>query len=195
MPILPPSVCTRILFVPGLRGHVSDHWQTLVAQDLTGSRTVPSEGQDPLSREARVRNLHREIQRDKDSLFLVAHSAGVLIVAHWAAAHPELAAKRIAGALLATPADIESPLPAGYPTLDELTANGWLPVPRARLPFPAIVAGSENDPLARLDRVRELARDWGSAFRSLGAVGHLNPAAGFGPWPGCIDIIASLARI
>lgn len=55
------------------------------------------------------------------------------------------------GALLATPADLESPLPHGYPSIDALRENGWLPIPRDPLPFP-----------------------------SIGAVGHLNPGAGFG---------------
>ena len=59
-----------IVFVPGLRDHVPEHWQTL----------------------------------------LVAHSAGVMMVAHWAQSHD----RPIRGALLATPADLEQPLPAGY---------------------------------------------------------------------------------
>ena len=45
----------------------------------------------------------------------------------------------IKGALLATPPDITRPLPAGYPTPDDLQAGGWLPVPRNRLPFPSLL--------------------------------------------------------
>ena len=84
---------------------------------------------------------------------LVAHSAGVMITVHWAHA----ARRPIKGALLAAPPDFESPLPEGYPTQDVLLDNGWLPTPRARLPFPSIVAASTNDPLARLERVASLA--------------------------------------
>ena len=51
-------------------------------------------------------------------------------------------------ALLATPADIERPLPDGYPTLQSLDAHGWLPVPRSKLPFRSIVAASTT-PAAR----------------------------------------------
>ncbi len=87
------------------------------------------------------------------------------------------------GALLATPADLERPLPPGYPTLEALAQNGWLPVPRKALPFPSIVGASANDPLASHERTLELAGAWGSRVVELGDVGHLNPAAGFGPWP------------
>lgn len=174
---------STVLFVPGLRGQVADHWQTLLAQETPGARTVPPEQAQPLSREVRVRNLDREVDAIDGQALLVAHSAGALIVVHWAQAHPTKAARRIAGALLATPADLEHPLPQGYPTVDELSANGWLPTPRVRLPFPAILAASTNDPLARIERIQQLARDWGCQFEVLGAVGHLNPAAGYGPWP------------
>jgi predicted alpha/beta hydrolase family esterase len=75
-------------------------------------------------------------------------------------------------------------LPPGYPKFEDLEANGWLPLPRVPLPFPTILAASANDPLCRFERAAELARDWGSRLISLGEVGHLNPASGFGPWPG-----------
>ena len=66
-------------------------------------------------------------------------------------------------------------MPEGYPTLGALQAGGWLPVPRERFGFRSIVAASRNDPLARFERVAELARAWGSRLDDLGEVGHLNP--------------------
>lgn len=45
----------------------------------------------------------------------------------------------------------------------------------------SLVAVSDNDPLGRKDRVLELARAWGSRVVEVGAVGRLNPAAGYGP--------------
>jgi hypothetical protein len=114
-------------------------------------------------------------------VLLVAHSAGALMVVHWAAKHGQQ--RPIRGALLATPSDVEMPLPAGYPTPDELRTGGWMPTPRQRLPFPAIVAASRNDPLARYERTVGFAADWGARLVDLGEVGHLNPASGYGPWP------------
>ena len=181
---------STVLFVPGLRDHVADHWQTLLAEQLPGSRTVAPLEDDKLSCAARVEALNRAIADIEGPIVLAAHSAGCLMVAHWAQTH----SRPIAGALLATPADIETPLPAGYPTLDGLKANGWLPMPRSPLPFRSIVAASTNDPLASLDRVVTLAEDWNSGVMLLGEVGHLNPASGFGAWPTGKALISSLCE-
>ncbi len=170
---------STVLFVPGLRDHVADHWQTLLAAELAGSQTVPPLAENRLSCAARVGALVAALAKIEGPVILAAHSAGVLTVVHWARAHT----RPIKAALLATPADIETPLPAGYPTLDELTAGGWLPIPRVRLPFPSLVVASDTDALARADRVAGLARDWGAELESLGDIGHLNPAGGYGPWP------------
>jgi uncharacterized protein len=77
--------------------------------------------------------------------------------------------------------------------LDQLEDSGWLPVPRARLPFPSIVAASSNDELADFENVRSLAQDWGSRFIDVGPVGHLNPASGFGDWPGAQALLHVLS--
>ena len=86
-----------------------------------------------------------------------------------------------------------TPLPEGYPSQATLIENGWLPTPRQRLPFPSIVAASTNDPLAKYERVTSLAMYWGSEVVNVGAVGHLNPAAGYGEWPDAEGFIARLA--
>lgn len=170
---------STILFVPGLRDHVADHWQTLLANSLPGSRTVSALERDKLSCRARIEALNNAIEAIDGPVILVAHSAGVLMVVHWAQQY----SRPIKGAVLASPADVETPLPDGYPRIDDLRNNGWLPIPRNPLPFRSIVAASTNDPLARFSRVEELARDWNSELVNVGEVGHLNPAAGYGPWP------------
>lgn len=177
-----------LLIVPGLRDHVAEHWQTLLEQEWPNARSVPPLEHDKLSREARVEALEQALAAIDGPVILVAHSAGVMIVAHWAQKY----SRTIHGALLATPADLESPLPAGYPALEQIAAHGWLPIPRSPLPFPSIVAASSNDPLGAVDRIRQLATDWGSRVVDLGAVGHLNPAAGFGRWDGAAALIEQL---
>lgn len=169
-----------VLFVPGLRDHVADHWQTLLAAEMPGAHTVAPLEHGKLSCAARVEALDRAIAAISGPVVLAAHSAGCLMVAHWATTH----SRPIAGALLATPADVERPLPEGYPTMGELRSHGWLPVPRAPLPFRTLVGASTNDPLAALDRTVTLAEDWNARVVLLGEVGHLNPASGFGAWPG-----------
>jgi predicted alpha/beta hydrolase family esterase len=120
---------------------------------------------------------------------IAAHSAGALMVAHWGIAPT----RSIRGALLATPADVENPLPAGYPSYPDLKANGWVPIPRKRLPFRTIVAASGNDPLAQFEKIAGLARAWGAELQDIGEVGHLNPAAGYGPWDGGLPLLERLA--
>ena len=179
-----------VLFVPGLRDYVADHWQTLMAAELPGSRTVPPLEHDKLSCAARVEALDRAIADIEGPVVLAAHSAGCLMVAHWAQRH----SRPIKAALLAAPADVETPLPEGYPTFEALKVNGWIPIPCEPLPFRSVVAASTNDPLAALDRTATLAQDWQSKVVLLGEVGHLNPAAGFGPWPQGKALLEALCR-
>ncbi|HEY7007851.1 MAG TPA: alpha/beta hydrolase [Jatrophihabitantaceae bacterium] len=167
--------------MPGLRGHVPDHWQTRLEAKLPNAISVPGLGSSYPSLDDRVALLNRIVEDVDRPVTLVAHSAGVLTVVHWAARLVDSAP--VAGALLVTPPTLAAPLPAPYPPLAELRANGWLPVPTTPLPFPSIVAASTNDALGEHERVRSLAEAWGSRFHSLGAVGHLNPASGYGDWP------------
>ena len=182
------SPSPTVLIVPGLRDHVEDHWQTLLARKLPRVRTVPPLEHDKLSCAARVAALDAALSQIDGPVVIVAHSAGVMMTAHWAQSHR----REIQGALLAAPADLETPLPPGYPTPDQLQQHGWLPIPRTRLPFPSIVAASTNDPLARFERVAALADAWGSRLVDIGAAGHLNPAAGYGDWPLAIELLAGL---
>ena len=167
-----------ILMVPGLRDYVAEHWQTLLQQKLPKAVSVPPLEHDKLSCSARVAALDATLAKIDGPVILVAHSAGVMITVHWARQH----SRKIHGALLAAPADLEMPLPEGYPAFDALDQNGWQPIPRKPLPFPSIVGASRNDPLAQFERVAAMAKNWGGRLVDLGEVGHLNPAAGFGEW-------------
>jgi len=167
-----------VLFVPGLRDHVPDHWQALLQARVEKSACVPRLGKNNLSCEEWVDALDATYRAIVGPVVLVAHSAGVIMVAHWA----QRFRRRVHSALLAAPPDFESPLPDGYPAMKTLADHGWVPVPREPLPFPSIVAASLNDPLGRLERICALAQSWGSDVVNAGAVGHLNPASGFGEW-------------
>ncbi|MDM0020032.1 RBBP9/YdeN family alpha/beta hydrolase [Variovorax saccharolyticus] len=182
-----------VLIVPGLRDRVDAHWQTLLDARLRARgrkvRTVPPMGRSDLDCAARVEAIEREAQSIDGPLVLVAHSGGCVMVAHWA----RRTRRAVHGALMATPPDFEQALPEGYPTLADLSAGGWLPVPREPLPFPSIVAASRNDPLAAFDAVARLAQGWDSRLVDLGEVGHLNPASGFGEWRRAEQFVDELA--
>ena len=178
-----------VVLVPGLRGHVEDHWQTRLAASLPGARMVAPLGRTNPGLQARVTLLDHVVGQVAGPVILVAHSAGVLVTAHWAA---QYSPTRVVGALLATPAVLADELPPEYPSIDELRAHGWLPIPRQPLPFPSIVAASSDDPLGNPVRLGSLAAAWGSRVHDLGAVGHLNPASGYGEWPQAVELIAEL---
>jgi predicted alpha/beta hydrolase family esterase len=60
------------------------------------------------------------------------------------------------------------------------------------LPFPAVLAASSTDRWAAIDWSRLLAKQWGARFVDLGDVGHVNPDAGFGPWPQGEELLRDL---
>ena len=167
-----------IVLVPGLRGEVPEHWQERMAAEHPRAVHLPTPGRQQASLADRVATLECVVASVDGPVVLVAHSAGVLVTVHWAARY----GTRVEGALLATPPTLAAPLPGEYPSLEQLAAEGWLPIPRTMLPFPSLVVASRDDVLGPIGQVTELAGDWGSELVDLGPVGHLNPASGFGAW-------------
>jgi len=188
----PAPTLPTVLIVPGLRDHVKTHWQTWLAQQLPQAHTVPPLGREDVNCAKRVQAIEDAVAKLQAPVLIVAHSAGCLMVAHWC--RSTAYAPRVRGALLAAPPDFEHPMPEGYPTLPELRAGGWLPVPRQTLPFASVVAISRNDPLASVAQARAMAEDWGSQTVDLGEVGHLNPQSGYGEWPMALQLITQLSR-
>ncbi|MEY3945282.1 MAG: hypothetical protein RL697_1295 [Pseudomonadota bacterium] len=109
-----------------------------------------------------------------EPVVLVAHSLGCIQVAAWASLSRHVS--KVRGALLVAPGDVEqSDLP---PVL-----HSWNPIVRQRLPFAAVLVGSENDPYCSLERAQAMAQDWGARWVNLGACGHINAESGLGDWP------------
>ncbi|WP_043319421.1 alpha/beta hydrolase [Microbulbifer sp. HZ11] len=168
-----------VLIVPGLRDHVEEHWQTHLEKRLRRVCSVPPLTEQKLDCNARIENIQKQVERIQGDIILVAHSAGCLMVAHWAARYT----REIKGALLVAPPDLNIDWPPQYPTPDTLREHGWDQPAAQPLPFPSILAASTNDYLASFATAEKMAAAWGSKLVNLGDVGHLNPASGFGPWP------------
>ncbi|MCP2316387.1 hypothetical protein APR12_001724 [Nocardia amikacinitolerans] len=178
-----------VVIVPGLGDRPPDHWLNQLAATRSPTRTVPRPpaGAD-LDMHAWVANLEAVASTVSGEIVLVAHSAGVLTVVHWA----QRTNRPIRAALLVTPPDFENP-PADDPQLGRIgLAHAWCPVPRSPLPFPTVLATSTNDPFATSRRVAGMAEAWGSRPVDLGPVGHLDPASGYGPWPRAQQLVAEL---
>lgn len=103
---------------------------------------------------------------------LVAHSAGCITTAVWAADH----AGPVRAALLVTPPCVD-----GF-TPDDPSDIPWV-TPRGTLPFRAVLVASRTDPYMSFEQFEQLAEDWGAELVDAGDVGHLDTASGFGPWP------------
>ncbi|WP_420125185.1 RBBP9/YdeN family alpha/beta hydrolase [Longimicrobium sp.] len=118
-----------------------------------------------------VRALDDAIAAEPGQVVLVAHSLGCIAIARWAAS----SVRPVAGALLVAPADVER---ADAPE----SIRCFAPVPLQRLPFRTLLVASGTDEYLSMDRAEHFAWCWGSELISLGAAGHINTAAGFGPW-------------
>lgn len=78
-------------------------------------------------------------------------------------------------ALLVAPGDCDAP-----DALPDIRPLG--PMPTDRLPLKSLLVASTNDPHPSLGRAEVLAELWGSELHIVGDAGHLNTAAGYGPW-------------
>jgi len=163
-----------ILIIPGFRNSGESHWQTLWANNMPYAQRVQMPNWDFPRRTEWVDALDDAIAEAEFSAppILVAHGLGCITVAHWVEEHQ----RSIHAALLVAPTDPERP---DTPEL----LKGFSPVPLFELPFTSHVVASTTDPNVSLERAREFADAWRSAFTSVGPRGHLNGAAGFGEWP------------
>jgi predicted alpha/beta hydrolase family esterase len=162
-----------VLILPGWQSSGPLHWQSRWEQRHGYERVEQHDWLRPL-RGDWIARLEEVLLARSAPVWLVGHSLGCLLVAAWAAHSRQTV--RVAGALLVAPGDPE--LPALRPAL-----RSWAPIQQTRLPFPALLLGSSNDPYCSLARAQQFASDWGARFVSLGARGHLNAESGLGDWP------------
>jgi len=165
---------TDILLVPGRSEATQDHWQSRWARKMATAQWVkPAHWRTP-DYEMRIETLHRAVLGATRPVVLVAHSLGVLSVAHLGA---RIVDTKVRGALLVAPPDLDDvdPLPR------EL--KGYAPIPRDPLPFPSMLVASATDPACTVERAGDLANAWGSEVHDAGDAGRLDTASGHGPWP------------
>lgn len=165
----------RYLIVPGWQGSPQDHWQSHWCNSLPNSARVEQADWLAPQRQDWVAALDQAISASTDPVILIAHSLGCITVAHWAAQAPRALLRRVQGALLVAPADVERP--ACSPAL-----RNFAPVPKHLLPFPSQVVSSDNDPAVSVPRAMQMARDWGAEAGILAGAGHINVKSGHQRW-------------
>lgn len=191
----------QVLVLPGWQGSGPGHWQSRWEQLHGCTRVEQHDWDRPLRGDwtARLEEVlldlpgpakacaaHATTTQSAASqapVLFVAHSLGCLLVAAWAAHSRNT--QRVAGALLVAPPDVRTP------ALQPVLAS-WATLALQRLPFPAIVIASRDDPFCSQARSRDFADAWGAQWVDAGCAGHLNADSGLGDWP---EGHAHLARL
>lgn len=172
----------RVLIVPGLYDSGPTHWQSRWEMLHPSFQRVRQREWNAPDCTEWLATLDAAIQSAFTPVLLVAHSAACGLVARWAATHTG----PVKGALLVAPADTEAAYFPPEPT-------GFAPMARQRLPFPAIVVASDDDPYVTVPRAEAFAADWGARLITLHGRGHLNGDAGLGDWPEGLALLQLLA--
>ena len=158
------SQTTHYLILPGWQGSPDEHWQSHWQRSLpNASRVEQADWHNP-DPHSWVAALERQVAAARSPLILVAHSLGCITVARWAAQAPLASLRKVRGALLVAPADVER---ANCPE----ALQGFAPISRELLPFPSLLVGSDNDHAASAARALQLARDGAARRRSCPAPG------------------------
>jgi len=163
-----------ILIVPGLGGSAPDHWQSRWSAKLPTARIVHQADWDRPKLATWRERLLEEVVRAERPIVLVAHSLGVLLIAH---AAPMLRQRDVKGAFLVAPPSPD--VIAALPSIDP----AFVTAPLERLPFPGLVIASRDDPYAPYADSERLAGTLGAELADAGHSGHVNADSGHGPWP------------
>lgn len=182
---LPPAgQAMRILILPGWQNSGEQHWQSHWEHLYGYERVVQHDWEKPRSGDWMAR-LEDVILQDERPIVLVAHSLGCQLTARWAAHSQHVA--RVKAALLVAPPDTEA-------LAVQHLLPGWSPIPRQRLPFPAVVVASSNDEYCTLARAQEMAAHWGARFEHIGAKGHINSESNLGDWQDGHQLLQTLLQ-
>lgn len=163
-----------IIIVPGYTNSGPDHWQSRWERKLSTARRVEQDDWDAPVKNAWVSRLVDAVAASRRPSVILAHSLGVVTVAH---AAPLLPGGVVRGAFLVAPADVDDT--GLIPAVD----SAFAPIPLDPLPFPSLLIASRSDPYCAYERAEDFAFAWGSALVDAGEAGHVNADSGFGPWP------------
>lgn len=158
--------------VPGIWDSDAEHWQSRwqVTRGEAAVRIAPSSWSHP-DPEDWQRAISRAVDRCDRPPVLVAHSLGVLAVAHWLAAHDD---GRVAAAFLVAPPDPAAP---AFP----VEAAGFREPVRA-VTTPTALVVSDDDPYCSAARAIGFATTLGARVLRVGDRQHVNVASGVGDW-------------
>lgn len=170
---------TRYFIVPGYGNSGEKHWQTYFQNSSPDfSRIEQTDWEKPEAKDwicAIEKTLENEVL---ENVVLVGHSLGCLAIAHWGI----LFQKKIKGAFLVAPPDLENPA-HDYPIF------GFTPIPLQKLPFESVMVYSTDDEWITPARALLFAEAWGSKTISIGNAGHISAVNGYGHWDPGLELL------
>jgi predicted alpha/beta hydrolase family esterase len=184
-----------IVLVYGYEGSGPGHWQRWAAATLAerGVTVAFPELPDPSAPQkgvwvAELRTVVEAAARRGDPVTFLCHSLGCWAVDHLLSEH---GSQGIHAALLVAP-------PSPFLLFDPV--DSFLPPPRraevwAPLAPRTLLVGSDNDDYASAAELEGVGRELGVACRILPAAGHINIAAGYGPWPFVLEWLTEVGAL
>ncbi len=167
----------NFLILPGRGNSGPQHWQThWLGMFPNASRVLQADWDrpDPVDW---VRRVDIAIASAPRPVVLIAHSLATATAVKWAAGAAAKQRGKVAAAFLAATTDVGNP----DPSFD--IVRPFAPLPLERLPFPALVVASRNDPRVTFARAQEFAVAWGADLADVGELGHIGNDSGLGLWP------------
>ena len=162
------------LIVPGLNNSGPKHWQSFWAKSLPNAVRVEQHCWDKPEKEDWINTLDQAVQELHSDTILVSHSLGVATTVMWLLkrANQGGVPSHIKGAFLVSPSDVDN---------IEIIKS-FAPMPLDKLPIPACVVASDNDPFVSMERARFFTNAWGASLFEAGALGHINSDSDLREW-------------
>lgn len=175
----------HFLILPGFQNSGPGHWQTIWEQIYPQhfSRVEQNDWEDPRP-DQWIERIDEYVARATRPLVLVGHSLGSNAAVQWSLQSQWL--DKVNGMLLVAPADTDHSL---IPAVQQFGS-----VPLEKLPVPAIVVASINDPHAVISRQAAFAAYWGAKFKTVGSRGHINAKSGLDTWDEGLEFLRELTN-
>ena len=174
------------LIVPGVGGSEAQHWQSWLQQQLVSSSRVQQKYWDRPVLSEWVTEFLSALEAINSPVQVVAHSFGCLTSVAALAEHPELKAK-VKNLVLVAPANPARFGESGFARHSLTDYKQYFHQLQIDLPTTLLI--SENDPWLGYVDALQLAQAWKLTPINLGAVGHVNVASGFGPFPEILNYL------
>ena len=160
------------LIVPGLNNSDEKHWQSFWQKSLQNTSRVQQRDWDHPQRDEWVKTLDDTIQKLNENTIIVAHSLGVATTVIYLTQNQGKIPAYVKGAFLVSPSDVDN--------IEVI--KSFAPMPLEKLPIPACVVASENDPFVSMERAEFFASAWGVKLFNAGKLGHINSVSDLREW-------------